>query len=341
MLALGLGYGSASYAQNPYTNGANINPYSGFFSVNEAATLEVGYGNNDFVPIPAGAQAQWYFTVPPSAEVLQTPYVFDNGSAASFVDVVIAPYNSVTGQLVTITQKPGVVFPTTLTPGGDNTLTFSLVGRVNATSQRISIQPRYLNPLFSDNFNGDDTSVTFYNIVGILAQKLGDFTAKEAACGIVDLKWNTFSEHNMAQYNVEYSQDGRDFSLIKTVTAKNAAQGASYATTVNQQDNTGYYRLKMVNADRTFEYSPVKRVGMDCVHSPISVYPNPASEIVNITDLNGTETISFVSVDGKVVLQQKAEKGTNTINIVRLAAGSYTILIRNGDATSNFKIVKK
>lgn len=67
----------------------------------------------------------------------------------------------------------------------------------------------------------------------------------------------------------------------------------------------------------------------------ISIFPNPASEFVNIANYNGNEACELYSIDGKFICAKEI-KGKR-INISDLASGEYILKI--GD--KSFKLIKK
>ena len=78
------------------------------------------------------------------------------------------------------------------------------------------------------------------------------------------LEWQTATESHNAQFVVERSGDGRTFSTIRTVAgAGDSRSPIDYATTdVAPLRGQSFYRLKQVDFDGTFEYSPVRAVFM-------------------------------------------------------------------------------
>ncbi|MGI4884296.1 MAG: hypothetical protein ACRYFR_04985 [Janthinobacterium lividum] len=86
-----------------------------------------------------------------------------------------------------------------------------------------------------------------------LPVQLLTFTA-ELALGAVRLTWTTAQEVNTARYEVERSGDGQFFGLLSQQPAKGpGAYVAADKTRVGPQ----YYRLRIVDADDVFSYSPV------------------------------------------------------------------------------------
>ncbi len=74
----------------------------------------------------------------------------------------------------------------------------------------------------------------------------------------------------------------------------------------------------------------------------LSVYPNPATDILNIEGRQALSEIIVVNLLGQQVLQQKASAETAQINISALPQATYILMVKaeNG-ATASFKIVKQ
>ena len=96
-----------------------------------------------------------------------------------------------------------------------------------------------------------------------LPVELVAFTA-QAEASAVRLQWTTGSEKNSARFEIERSQDGKQFTRVGLV----AAQGTKTTPVayVYQDDEVAtfsgslYYRLRQVDQDGTVSYSPVRTV---------------------------------------------------------------------------------
>ena len=98
-----------------------------------------------------------------------------------------------------------------------------------------------------------------------------------------------------------------------------------------------YYRLKMVDRDGSFTYSPVRTVN-NSGNFYVSLYPNPAKVKVQVqveSEKRMDLQVQVLSMDGKVMLLDKwtVSEGTATksINIASLAEGSYYLKVSSGD----------
>ncbi|QIX62871.1 hypothetical protein HER32_17500 [Hymenobacter sp. BT18] len=123
---------------------------------------------------------------------------------------------------------------------------------------------------------------------GPLPVELTGFTAQtqEAA---VQLRWRTASETNSQRYDIERSDDGKRFEKI----GEQAAQGTkTSATTYVYHDararlhafaHDRYYRLRQVDTDGAFSYSPVRVVTLGSASAGLALFPNPTRAAVTLT----------------------------------------------------------
>ncbi len=142
----------------------------------------------------------------------------------------------------------------------------------------------------------------------------------------VQLKWQAANEINFKQYDVETGTDGIHFSLLSSV----AANASTYSYQHNApKEGYNYYRLKMVDKDGSFSYSPIRTVNIG-KGITVNIYPNPATHDVTV-DLNGTlqpqTQIILLDASGKQVKKLAAISNTVNINIERLAKGMYQLQV--------------
>ena len=119
----------------------------------------------------------------------------------------------------------------------------------------------------------------------------------------VNLKWSTDQEVNTDHFDVERSADAQHFQSIGEVAAAgNHVQVVNYGFTDGDPlPNDGYYRLKMVDADAKFTYSPVIHVN-NTVTGSTTIYPNPAVDYVWLQAENTTAQhyqLSFFDMGGR------------------------------------------
>jgi poly(beta-D-mannuronate) lyase len=158
------------------------------------------------------------------------------------------------------------------------------------------------------------------------------------------LTWNVSNEINFKQYNVEWSNDGKDFSLLSIINAQgtNASTASYNYQHINLKEGKYFYRLKMIDKDGSFEYSPVRFIAVGKSMSA-NIYPNPAQQFVTV-DLNGTvqpqtEIILF-DATGKIVKQAKATSNSIEISLKGLSTGMYHLsVMETGKAIANYPLM--
>lgn len=181
----------------------------------------------------------------------------------------------------------------------------------------------------------------------ILPLILLNFSAsvKHDAATTVNLIWSTADEINTKQFDVERSADGRAFTAIATVNAKNAAAENNYFYTDTKPfENTSYYRLKMIDKDGKFTYSHVVKVIADKLKG-LNISPNPASIVLKVehTAAGAGSEIKILSTEGKSLqsVSVAAGKTSTVLNISALAKGVYLLQYSNGSDKVTMQFIKQ
>jgi hypothetical protein len=191
-------------------------------------------------------------------------------------------------------------------------------------------------------------------IQGFLPIELIDFRADYRG-DKVEVKWTTAVEINNEFYEVERRHESETaFRVI----GKLDAAGTVYTTQDYVYDDYDvsrpglyYYRLHQVDTDGTDARSEVRVVEVAGADNGVEIYPNPASDIVNIelrTGLKDGTKCEIYLVDplGRILpeytLSRELEKGivTEEVNIENLAPGMYTVHIQMGDETKRLRFTK-
>jgi Secretion system C-terminal sorting domain len=124
------------------------------------------------------------------------------------------------------------------------------------------------------------------------------------------------------------------------VTGTTAAPAQTANIALRQAATTGNVEFDAIRAadNWAFVTAAVLSTKLQNSIAGLSIYPNPAKNILNITsDSFETKTVAIYSVLGKVVL---SEKVTNApINIANLSSGVYVVKVSEGDKTASRKLV--
>lgn len=164
----------------------------------------------------------------------------------------------------------------------------------------------------------------------VLSANLENFTAN-VKNQQVDLKWNTANEMNVQGFDIEKSVDGKLFNKINFVSATNQLK-ASYSANDLLLNGAAYYRLKIIDNDGKYSYSNVVKA-IAFSNNSINVYPNPATNMlnVNVLDLNTTKEFTIFNSFGQPMVTTKMNQLSQQVNISQLTTGTYFIQFSNGE----------
>ncbi|MDR0830685.1 MAG: T9SS type A sorting domain-containing protein, partial [Prevotellaceae bacterium] len=124
--------------------------------------------------------------------------------------------------------------------------------------------------------------------------------------------------------------------------------GWELLSSVPEESNSAIYtNFSIENYELAANYIPAQVTlniasGINEMHTAnLKLYPNPAVDYIAIEGLSGSETISILGIDGKVLTRTNAGGSTQTISVTGLQNGIYLLAIQNGGHIEVLKFVKK
>ena len=167
----------------------------------------------------------------------------------------------------------------------------------------------------------------------------------------VNLAWSPYIGIAFNTYNIYRSVNGANYELLTSVSSTNTSYND---TSANVVDNFYEYYISIEVAScgtdpfQSFELesnrefiNPNLAIGENnWLKNAISIYPNPASELINISVLEGVEvhSISLYSALGQQIL---SVKGLNSIDVSILPSGVYYMTIETNQGKVNKTLVRK
>lgn len=184
-----------------------------------------------------------------------------------------------------------------------------------------------------------------------LPVELVSFTGSEQN-GQVELEWLTASEINNDRFEIEWSKEGYEFSMIGTVNGNgNDLDGESYEYVHVNPSAVNFYRLRQVDFDGTFAYSDVIKVEVNGASGEfgIQVYPNPFKAELNVkfnSQVDQAVAIQLLSSDGRTVLAEERQvfAGEQSISLSvdnSLDPGTYILQVKTAQGLSTKRVVKQ
>jgi len=185
-------------------------------------------------------------------------------------------------------------------------------------------------------WNGLTTFSEFTGAGGTpLPISLIDFHVKPVSAG-VEITWVTASEINNHYFTIERSADAVNYTAIGKI------DGAGNSTIIQNYSlldadpliGISYYRLRQTDYNGTSEVFDPQAVNYNSLNSrtSISVYPNPASDLIKVSYFSekaGNSVVEIIDIAGRVVYSKtiNSEEGENTkgFDISNFEAGKYLI----------------
>ncbi|RMG60418.1 MAG: T9SS C-terminal target domain-containing protein [Bacteroidetes bacterium] len=156
---------------------------------------------------------------------------------------------------------------------------------------------------------------------------------------MVDLDWSTAREENSAYFAIERSADE------ETWTEMGQVEAAGYAEAETAYGWTDYapiqgaaaYRLRQVDLDGHYRYSPVVRVSLG--EALMRAYPNPVQDILNV-EARGDWYAELVDAQGRL-LRRSSGTDAGTLDLRALPAGLYYLRLQAAGQVQSLSIRKE
>ena len=269
----------------------------------------------------------------------------ENNENSTFVFQIEGTFNSASNSRVVLINgarrcnifwvAKGSVTLGTLSFMKGNVMTNAAIG----TTGQVFLEGRLLTTAGACAFNTSTTYISnslcagsLDNSLRILPVQLTVFTGNCNKQNIV-LQWTTATEANNEGFDVERSNDGKNWQLVGNVAgAGNSDVVLNYSLVDNLPsiNNTLFYRLKQTDIDNNFKYSKVITVSK-CGASEeanLSISPNPSSGQFNF-NFNGDKSLisstEIFNMQGEKIYQSNSFQAK--INLSNQAAGIYLVRV--------------
>jgi hypothetical protein len=227
----------------------------------------------------------------------------------------------------------------------------TFIGTMADSGQRyravVATTPTNLN---NGNCTYSNNTSTFLNIINcgvILNVDMQSFTGQVLQSN-ADLKWSVAPGNTIAQFEIEKSLDGINYTTIGTVPA--AVISVPYYTFNDPEKLTGiaYYRLKITNHENLYTYSTTIVLSNKDINFEIRSVINPVTDhlLLELTvPIQNRVSIHLVDMMGKPIYQQQADvkKGWNRLSMHLpddIHKGIYLLSVLYNNQVINKRIIK-
>ena len=177
----------------------------------------------------------------------------------------------------------------------------------------------------------------------LLPLELLDFNVKKSDKSAL-LEWTTANEKNhkstIVERRTESLQWNKLLGTIQSQKQNNAIKKYSFED-LNPETGINYYRLKFIDQNGSYSYSPIKQINLIDTKSKLEI-SHINNWITIQSNSNSLSKITLYDQFGRAVITMNANQKLNQININELQSGIYilNILLPNGEF-ENVKIFRE
>ena len=194
--------------------------------------------------------------------------------------------------------------------------------------------------LFIQCLGAQVPDTTSSKLNSILPLKLISFTGRLINGNEAILNWQSSGGLDGSRFEIAWSNDKRYWQTVGTIASTSNDSISSYSWKYSQPSLINFYRLKMIDIDGRFTYSPLIQVNGS--EKAVVIYPNPAKNNVIISSFSDKPaTVVFLNSSGKIMLRKTINEPVSSIDISDLTPGNYIIRIIRDNKTSIYQLVKQ
>ena len=151
------------------------------------------------------------------------------------------------------------------------------------------------------------------------------------------LDWRTSTELNSDYFEIEKAGGDKIFSKVGRVESIGFTTSPTAYQFMDERPyaGTNYYRLKQVDNDGRFEYSPMRSLSFNDRTFNVRAWPNPVEDNLNIEIQGNHEDepveLKLINAEGRIVLHQKIDgfQPYTTLDLNGFDPGIYTLMVES------------
>ena len=194
---------------------------------------------------------------------------------------------------------------------------------------------------------GDLVSNTIFtktmSFLATLPVTLVNFEVRKENKSVV-AEWTTSSERNNSYFNVERSADNQNFSAIGRVNGNGTTSNTQHYSFTDQQPlaGTAYYRLKQVDMDNHFIYSPTRKIDFR-LGGQSHLYPTVVTNDFTVQLVDAGRVQCFIINEaGSIVQRMTPSSSVFTLSVRSLAKGVYIFkIVSSSGKEENLRFIKQ
>lgn len=242
--------------------------------------------------------------------------------------------------LLTLGGTLNVALASGYIPTVNNSFTIIDAGSISGRFATVNLPS--VAPLIWDVAYDDANGTVILSVIqDPLPVTLVRFDAKRSEESVL-LSWQTTSETNSSHFEIERRTD-KGWETLGQVPAAIKSNSLQNYNFTDQLPFTGenLYRLKMLDTDGTFAYSRIVALEWNAATIQLSVYPNPSSDMLFISNDSILRSVQIHNLNGILVLTAASVPKTG-LDVRRLPAGLYLVSAKDPmGKVEVFRFIKK
>jgi hypothetical protein len=163
--------------------------------------------------------------------------------------------------------------------------------------------------------------------IGVQAQRLLGRALGETQ--LVRVSWQVATPTYQADFfEVEFSLDGTRWTSLSRIVISDNLRGRFDFTHQQVPDTRLMYRIRQVDTDGRYIYSPIAVVGPRQGGAQVQLFPNPAQDWIQViipSTMNRIVPVRCLDAAGRVVKQWQLSGGSHQLPISEWPSGNYWI----------------
>ena len=194
--------------------------------------------------------------------------------------------------------------------------------------------------LFIQCLGAQVPDTTSSKLNSILPLKLISFTGRLINGNEAILNWQSSGGLDGSRFEIAWSNDKRYWQTVGTIASTSNDSISSYSWKYSQPSLINFYRLKMIDIDGRYTYSPL--IWVNGSEKAVVIYPNPAKNNVIISSFSDKPaTVVFLNSSGKIMLRKTINEPVSSIDISKFTPGNYMIRIIRDNKATIYQLVKQ
>lgn len=153
----------------------------------------------------------------------------------------------------------------------------------------------------------------------------------EKSASTIILKWDTESEQNIKNYQIQRSVDGISFSTIGNVQSNSTALQNNYQfIDIKPETGNNFYRLVINEMNGNYTYSKIVESNF-ITSANFNIKFNPVKDYIQLDGFEGYN-YKIINFNGQQII--KGIIHSNTIDVSLLNRGNYSLMIKNKNGST-------